>query len=262
LSCRSRKGATPSYQWERNDGTNWKIIPGADNVEFTPTEQERGLLLRCAVTAVSRDGLRSSVLLCGTEVPVAESFKINVEGGVPFTGTVLTTNRHGALTWQRSGPGGTWSDVGTGKRFLVTAVDVGFKLRAVERECISEPTKVVELTPVVKPHVIATVKAGKFNFRAVGTLGGSWNVICRRGELEMKSNGGNVKIAKWTNVKCDCGEPGELFLSLDAGSRFPLVPSLTDDPRVEALIGAENVRDFVVAVIRGFVQRAQASGSN
>jgi hypothetical protein len=111
---------------------------------------------------------------------------------------------------------------------------------------------VVALAPQITPHVRVALKAGRFAFSAVGALGAAWEITCRRTDLEMRSSAGTARTARWACVRCECGAPGELLLSLDASSRFPLVPSIMDDARAEALIGAAHVRDFVVAVIRAF----------
>jgi hypothetical protein len=253
------RGATPVYEWERGDGKRWERIRDAEAAEFTPTEAEKNMMLRCAVTAVTRDGLRSAVLLCGTEIPVGasiEPFSI-VCDGPPVTGAVLTVNRPSEILWQ-SGRPGAWTDIATGAHFTVTACEVGLRLRAVGKDSFTEPTPVVELAPSVRPHVLAAIKAGKFSFRAAGKVEGSWVITCRKNDLKMRSGGGIVKTVKWGSVKCECGEPGEMILVLDAGSKFPLVPSFEQDQRAEAMIGPAHVRDYVAAVVRGFAQRAQA----
>jgi hypothetical protein len=239
----------------------WGPIEGADSVEFTPTDAERGMRLRCAVTAVSRDGWRSPVLLCGTEGSVAAPPLAIVCTGPPVTGAPLAVNQRGRVLWQRLETGG-WVDIAVGAQFVPSAAEVGVRVRAVAKECTTEPTKPVELAPAVRPHVAAAMKMREFCFRAVGGAGALWAVTCRRADIEMRSNQGAVRSAKWASVSCDCGNEGEIMLTIDAGSRFPLSVSLAEDhPRAEALMGAANVRDFVAAVIRGFAARALAGGT-
>jgi hypothetical protein len=86
-------------------------------------------------------------------------------------------------------------------------------------------------------------------------MGGSWNIFGSEGGISLKSKAGTSKVAKWSCVKCDCvpATTDEMILWLDASSKFPLVPNVSSDPRLEQVLGTANVRDYAVATIRGFI---------
>jgi hypothetical protein len=41
-----------------------------------------------------------------------------------------------------------------------------------------------------------------------------------------------------------------MLLWIDAGTKFLFIPALSDDPRLESILGSENVRDYVATAIR------------
>jgi hypothetical protein len=278
--CRSvvSKGAKPTFQWRRGDGKKWVDIPGANHVEFTPTEADLGFMIRCNVVAVNSKGWCSASLHTAATAKVRaphRSFAILYPGETSddaftptepqslVTGTVLNTNapqsrqKPAPVQWQRE-EDGSWVDVTTTNDYLLTADDVGKRIRVTARgERITNPTKPVELAPAVLTRSKTIAKAPAFRFKATHQLSGTlWTITGTPEGLVMKSSQGTVRTARWNSVRCECviGTRDEMVLHTDQSSKFPLVPDLSDDRRLEGLLGPSHIRDFVVATIRGLAE--------
>jgi hypothetical protein len=122
---------------------------------------------------------------------------------------------------------------------------------------ISQPTKIVELAPIVKSHARVVIKTLSFRFRAVNSSApGTWTITGNSNGLTVKSTNGTTRAAKWTSVKCNSvpGTLDEMLLWIDAGTKFPFIPTLSDDPRLESILGSDNVRDYVATVIHSLAE--------
>jgi hypothetical protein len=179
------------------------------------------------------------------------------------TGTTLKTNVPGdrvsgaCLQWQRE-TDGEWQDVGDRPEYLLTADDVGKRLRVVAKgEKRSVPTKVIEFAMPVVAHSRTMTKTSIVKFTAKDALTpGTWTVTGNASGLTLKSKTGTLVLAKWRAVTCGCvpGTPHEMVLWTDPCSKFVIVPDISDAPRLLAALGEQNVRDYVVATIRWFVE--------
>jgi hypothetical protein len=179
------------------------------------------------------------------------------------TGMTLSTNaprdrkKSIPLQWQREEKG-VWKDMSTTHEYLLTADDVGKRIRVKAKgDRISDPTNIVEFASTVLSHSRAMTRASTFRFKAGNKLGGTvWTITGNAQGLTMKSSVGTVRTAKWSTVECECvpGTSEEMVLHTDQSSKFPLIPNLSDDRRLEGLLGLTNIRDYVVAIIRGFVE--------
>jgi hypothetical protein len=279
MHCRAAvsKGATPVYQWLRGDGIAWEEITNATGVELTATVTELGFHIRCTVIAVSSKGWRSAPFHVSTSSTVhsrKKTLTILYPGETPDsaysdvapssvrTGIILRTNlpsdrAKGAIVqWQRETKG-EWTDVCVKESYIVTADDVGKRVRVTGKsKTATPPTPTIELTPSVLAHSRAAIRATTFAFKAVNKLGaGSWTIKGNIQGVVMKSNTGTVRTARWGTVHCECiaGTTNEMFMLTDEASQFQLIPNVSDDHRLENLLGHENVRDFVVTTLRGFI---------
>ena len=277
MRCRAKvsKGATPQFQWLRGDGTAWEVIEGATDVELTTTEHEQGYMIMCSVTAVNKLGWQSRPFTTATSVHLADqkdALKISytppgasASDAPPkplYTGTLLTINiptskLNGAhLKWQRE-VNGEWIDIVHGPNYTITVNDVGLRVRAHAKGRESMPTPIIGLETKAVSCSRAVVKAAQVRFTAHAKLGPTiWNVTVSRIGVTMKSKSGTEKVVKWGSVACKAidGTLDEIMLYLDTSSKFVLIPSLADDPRLEGIVGQANVRDYVVAAVQGMIQ--------
>jgi hypothetical protein len=276
--CTVSRGSTPHFQWFRGDGTVWEAIEQATQVEFTPTRLEVGYIVRCSVIAINAKGWKSAATRVATQAPVAARkavLSIMFPGETPdapftvtppkslTTGVQLTTNlprdrqKSADLQWQKEVKG-QWTDVVRAPDYLVTADDVGAKIRVTGRGGrVSRPTNPVEYATSVIAHARAAVRASVFQFTAVGRLGGViWTIAGNQHALTMKSNSGTLRTARWNMVQCECvpGTQNEFVLATDPSSTFSLIPDLANDRRLETRIGPNGMRDWVVATIRLFAE--------
>jgi hypothetical protein len=120
---------------------------------------------------------------------------------------------------------------------------------------VSPPTEPVRMQSDVGSCSKAMVRARHFAFMGAGTLGGTWAISGNDTGLSLKSRAGTTKVAKWSAVRCECvpETTDQLVLWVDASSKFPLIPNVKDDARLDAVLGESRVRDFAVSTIRGYV---------
>jgi hypothetical protein len=268
MHCRATcsKGAAPTFQWQRGDGHVWEVIAGETGVELVPTTNDVGFIIQCSVVAVDKRGWVSTpmaVTTCEPVAPAKAALEICCQGDAFVTGTTLTTNvpsdrvSDAHLQWQRE-VNGEWQDVADRPEYLLTADDVGKRVRVVgDGERRSLPTKVIEFAMPVVAHSRSMTRASIVKFKAKEPLAeGAWTVTGNAAGLTMKSKTGTLGPAKWRAVRCECvpGTSDEMVLWTDPCSKFVIVPDISDDPRMLAALGEQNVRDYVVATIRGFVE--------
>jgi hypothetical protein len=261
------KGSKPTFQWHRGDGRVWETIKDATDIEYTASLLDQGFNLRCTVVATHRNGWQSVPLKVTTDNKVGHvkaALEIHCDEANVETGSILYTNvprekaRGAQLKWQRE-EAGKWVDQATAASYLVTANDLGMRLRAnVKDGRTSTPTDPVRLKTEVLSCVRATIRATHFTLDAEGKLGGSWSIAGDTIGIAMKSKAGTAKLVKWNVVKCECvpGTTDEMLLWLDPSTKFPLVPSLRSDPRIEQIVGQTQARDYTVAVMRGYMGQA------
>ena len=281
MRCKAEvtKGATAQYQWLRGDGQAWEVIENAKDVEFTPTEHEQGYRVMCSVVAVNKRGWVSRPFTTSTSIPLAgnkDALRIfyTTDMNVPrtetppnvlCTGTRLSTNVPSSkveaahLRWQRE-VNGEWTDIVHAGYYTLAINDVGCRVRAYARGKASSPTAVVTLDATAASCSRAVIRSTTLKFTAVAKLGGTvWNVTVTRSGITMKSKAGTEKTVKWGAVNCygiDATED-EMMLHLESSTKFVLVPSIDNDPRLQAILGEANVRDYVVAALRGMIQNYQ-----
>ncbi|KAK8890235.1 hypothetical protein M9Y10_035007 [Tritrichomonas musculus] len=274
MRCRATfpKGQTGQYQWHRGDGTNWEIIENATDVEFVPTEEEIGFLLLCAVVATNSKGWKSPpfatvttthIRKAKTELKVVEPL---TEEGKLVTGSLLSSNldlqslSSAKIKWQKL-IDGNWKTVIHDDTYLLSENDVGYQFRCVTKSGkVSEPSRVVELEPKIASYVRSIVKANQFKVKAKAKIGVViWTITTEGNVITLSTKNGTQKSSKLNSVSIEAvpNTPDEMVIWLDRSSKFTLLPEITDDKRLESVIKKENVRDFVVAVIRGFIANSQ-----
>ena len=137
-----------SWQWQRSsDGRTWNDIPGATSASYTPTEADRGMMLRASVSYndAAATGINLVSMATGAvpeRTPVLDlpgSVTLSPEGA-PEVGTEITatlTDPDGGVTgetwqWQRSADGVTWTaiDGASAASYTPAEADVGMMLRA------------------------------------------------------------------------------------------------------------------------------------
>ena len=137
-----------SWQWQRSsDGRTWNDIPGATSASYTPTEADRGMMLRASVSYndAAATGINLVSMATGAvpeRTPVLDlpgSVTLSPEGA-PEVGTKITAtliDPDGGVTgetwqWQRSVDGVTWTAIDGASTASYTPVesDVGMMLRA------------------------------------------------------------------------------------------------------------------------------------
>ncbi|OHT03695.1 hypothetical protein TRFO_28829 [Tritrichomonas foetus] len=273
MRCRTTcsPGAKPKFQWHRGDGKAWEIIEGATNIEYTTTKDDIGFLILCSVIAVDNKGWPSPAFAAATQTPIVKRKNVLAiqeplnQDGKLVTGAMLSTNLEldqlsGAkLKWQKI-VDGEWKTIASDDTYLLSVNDVGERLRVFSAKTgqASEPTKVVELEPIVASYVRAIVKSGQMKVKARAKIGVViWTIIIEGNIMTLRSKNGSQKSSKLSIVSCDAiqGSPDEMILYLDPSSKFALIPDLSDDKRLESLIKKENARDFVVAAIREFINK-------
>ena len=191
--------------------------------------------------------------------------KTDIAPRILYTGTTLSSSIPAAkvhaahLRWQRE-VNGKWTDVVQANEYTPTINDVGYRIRAYARGRDSSPTPVIALETKALSCARAMIKSNNVKFIAHSKLGATvWTVIANKMGVTMKSKSGTEKFAKWGTISCAGVDAthDEMTLNLDSSSKFVLIPTLASDPRLQAIIGESNVRDYVVASLRGMIQNYQ-----
>ncbi|OHS98639.1 hypothetical protein TRFO_34916 [Tritrichomonas foetus] len=274
MRCRAtfEQGVKGTYQWHKGDGTAWEIIEGANDVEFSPTEDEIGFLLLCQVTAIDQRGWKSAPYSAVTTSHIQKPKSVLkvveplTENGKLVTGALLSSNLElnqlsaARLKWQKL-IDGHWKTITHDDTYLISVNDVGQQMRCVTRSGrASEPTRVIELEPNVASMVRSIVKANAFKVKCKAKIGVViWTISIKGNEITLSTKNGTQKPAKINTISVDAvaGTPDVMKLYLDPSSKFTLIPDISDDKRMESVIKKENTRDLVVATIRAFIANAQ-----
>lgn len=281
LRCKATASpkTTLQYQWHRGDGTNWEPIADAVDVEFSPTEEEVGFYILCAITAVDSKGWKSpqfaatAIDLVKAQkemIPIKYEERIQngddneiVEShGRLWTGMTISTLltplklKEAHIVWQKE-IDGEWKSVSHTNTYLVTVNDIGFRFRAISRKSnVSEPTPIAEMNPQIISFVRAAVRANNLQCTSKTKVGSViWKLHANAKNITLTSQNKNKLTASWNTVVCDAvaNSSKDMSLVLDDSTKFVLIPNL-EDPRLVQSIYTNNVRDYVVASIRGFVE--------
>lgn len=265
-NAKLQPGCTPLYQWHYGDGKVWKTIENETNVQFTPSDDHAGYYILCSIIAVNSRGWKSIPYAAATSKPLspsAESLKITSINPIIHSGLNLSTNisakelRKYKIIWQRENPlNGEWVDIYKNHNdYLVTCNDVGSRLRILDSTGrISVPTNVIQLEPTVQSYVKAMVTNCSLKFIGNPKFGETiWYAAVSSFGVSLESSEKKRKQSKWSLVQAEAviGTTDEMILWMDPSSKFTLIPSLSHDPRLASLIKKDNVRDFVVSVIKG-----------
>lgn len=259
---------TLTYSWYRGDGqTNWEAIPNATKADYTPTELDVGFFVLCLVAPTNKEGWVGKGISAATPLPVDQrELKLKLipeiaratEKEMYWTGAILQTNLGDEIvTWERQ-VNQEWVVVGDYSKYLITANDVGYRLRAAIDDYESPPSPVIIIDPDVGSFVNATVRARSFQFKAISKMGSiKWEFIADQNGLTMKSKRAkNQKTSKWSSVKASGidGAPDEVELWMDATTKFVIVPLLQSDPNFKAIV-QKNASDFIVLTLKGFISK-------
>lgn len=155
-------------QWQiSDDGSNWRILPGAIQSSFTPRDSEVGKFLRVQISYVDGQG-NTEMLLSPMSKPVQnvndkprgrpELNGIAIEDGTLVVDVSRISDEDGLgafnLIWQRSSKRTNWENFPDqfGESIQLTQTDVGFSYRAVvsyidgfgtRETLITDPTEAV-----------------------------------------------------------------------------------------------------------------------
>jgi hypothetical protein len=246
-------GLKPLFQWFRGDGEDtWEKIPRATDADFVPEEDDIGFFLACEVVPVNSAGWKGHAatgLAASPVEPVVEAFMILPAESV--TGTELETNAGKSVSWEREEESGEWTSVSEGESYLVTANDIGKRIRAARRTHVTEPTGPIEMKSVIIPYVKAVVRVKQLKFAAETSRGGlTWSAVVDDVGIVLKTKGAPDKAGKWSTIRCSAipDTQDEMILFLNPSAKFVIRPNLSGDPKLAKAIGA-NVRDFIVIVI-------------
>lgn len=252
-------GSKVEYQWYRGDGVSqWTMIEDARKMDYTPCDMDLGWILCCLVEPVNAKGWRGKGISAATPGPVEEGdikLAVVARRNRFKTGVELDTTYKTEVQWERE-INKEWIIVARDEKYLLTANDMGHRIRAAFQDEVSKPTPVIEMEPEILSYVKATVRAKSMKFQCRAKLGTTtWQALLTSAGVSLK--GKNVdKSAKWDTVKCEAveGTTDQMVLWLDPSTKFTLVPSVASDVRLAKAVG-DNVRDFVVAVISRFNQQ-------
>lgn len=134
-------------QWQiSDDGTNWRVLPGAIQSSFTPRDAEVGKFLRVQISYVDGQG-NTEMLLSPMSKPVQnvndkprgrpELNGVAIEDGTLVVDVSRISDEDGLgefnLIWQRSSKRTNWENFPDqfGESIQLTQTDVGFSYRAV-----------------------------------------------------------------------------------------------------------------------------------
>lgn len=258
-------GDHSTFQWWRGDGAQqWEEIPGATDFEYTPTEADVGLILLCEAFPYNKSNWVGKPASAMTPSPVEPSeIKLSIvavgkedakDEDKYVTGIVLKANINENVRWQREEEG-EWCNVSTGVSYIVTANDVGHKIKIKLGAIESEPTPVIKMDKGIVSLCKAAIRAKSLVFASTAKLGKSlWHVVANSQGLKMKQKKtGNEKSCTWATCKCEAvpNTENEMILWVDPSTKFVLIPSFSDDPRLAKITG-QKCRDFVVSFISAF----------
>jgi hypothetical protein len=263
LRCRAKVAhGAPTFQWSTLAGPNARAVPvdGATTPEFVCRREDVGHFVRCTVRPVNDRGWTATAIDATSPEPVNDghtgfcivSHKDRFQSGVQ-----LTTTTGKPVIWERE-EDDEWGIVAEEQAtYLVTANDIGHRVRAFLGEQETEPTPVIVLRPALQSYVRAAVRARSFKFAAAARVGKlRWTLVADEAGIVMKGKSGE-KVGKWATISCVAvdGNTTEMVLWLDPSSKFALVPSFPGDQRLTSAL-REHLRDFVCATLTEFAKGA------
>jgi hypothetical protein len=263
IRCRAElsAGTIANYRWFRGTGEgNWERIPLATEPDYLIEEIDTGCYLVCEVEPTNAAGWKGKAVSGQAATPVgAGEGKLLLSPKDWTTGVQLETNASVAVNWQRE-EDGEWVAQAKGETYLLTANDIGKRIRATVKKYISEPTDPRALRTDILSYVRAVVRSKTLKFLGEPCRGGPpWSVIVDGTGVIVRGKGtSQEKFGRWSTLKCTAlpDKTDELVLFLDASAKFLMRPIFTNDPRLGKALGP-HARDFVVAAIDQFQRLAK-----
>jgi hypothetical protein len=262
IRCRAElsAGTRATYQWFRGTGEgSWEKIPLATETDYQVEEGDLGWYLVCEVEPTNAAGWKGKAASAQAATPVeAHEGKLLITPPDWTTGVQLETNAGVAVNWQREEEG-EWVLQGKLETYLLTANDIGKRIRATIKKYVSEPTDPIALRTDINSYVRAVVRAKTLKFVGEPCRGGpTWLVIVDGTGVTVQGKGTSDKFGRWSTLKCTAtpGKTDEFLLWLDASAKFLMRPNMSHDPRLAKALGT-HARDFVVAAIDQFARLAR-----
>ena len=255
------KGATPQFQWYHGDGKAWEAIKDATEAEYLPIPDDVGFYILCSVVAINKKGWKSEPYAATTLVPLApapEKLVIISAAEKILVGMILSVkielSKKNRLIWQRE-TNETWENVLFDDDYVVTCNDIGHRIRVISTNGLeSKPTNVIEMEQVLALYIKAMLRTSSLTFWGNAKMGNMvWTITASPYGLTMETSKGTKKKSKWNLVEAVAvdGTVDEMVLWMDPSSKFVMVPTFVNDPRLHALIRTDQVRDYVVLVLLG-----------
>jgi hypothetical protein len=183
--------------------------------------------------------------------------RLQIQGDKVWTGEELRTNADQAVNWEREDRSGSFVRIVEAETYLLTANDIGSRLRVTWQRHQSEPTQKCVIRPDIRGCVHAFVRAKAFKFVGQAKVGKlKWLVSVDASGISMTAKGMPEKSAKWGNIRTEAmdGTTDEMRIWFDSSTKFVVIPSIADDPRLAKSVG-RHARDLIVAALAEFAQR-------
>jgi hypothetical protein len=259
-------GNTYKYQWQRDTGSGFAVIPGAITSAYTLTPADTGANIRFQVTATNVDGI--ATVLSDVVGPVAAAAPANTTApvviGTPARAATLTsstgvwsgTSNVYSYQWQRD-TGSGWTDIAgaTKSSYLVQKADEGATLRlqvtATNPDGVlavtSDPTAPIAAAPPVNTGAPAINGNAFQRTRPVTATQGSW------------TGPGNVYSYQWqrdtgSGFADIAGATTNLYVLTDAdvGARIRVKVTATNpDAAVDAFSAASGAIGLAAPIENG-----------
>jgi hypothetical protein len=262
LRCRAEtEHATAArFRWAASaDGEHWVALEGARGADYVPAPADIGKFLRCTAEAVGE--FRGAPVSEALRDPVGHAReRLKIVADNFWAGTMLRTNIDRPVSWEREDANGTFGVVAEGETYLVTVNDVGCRLAASLGPFETEVSPQCALRPPLESFAKSLVRTKRFEFIGRPKAGKlQWNASLDKSGFRLSRKGAADRVGDWKRVRAEAveGTSDEMRVSFDESAKFRMVPQLLPDSVLRKQIGA-SVRDFVVAVIRGFCDGAQA----
>lgn len=260
-------GATPQYQWYHGDGKAWEKIENATEAEYLPNQEDVGYYILCSIVAVNKKNWKSEPYAATTLVPLApapDKLTIISSAEKIMVGMIISVkmelSKKNTPIWQRE-VDDKWENVLNDDNYVVTCNDIGHRLRVISTNGLeSKPTNVIEMEQVLALYIKAMLRTSSLTFTGYTKLGNMvWMLTASPYGLTMETAKGTKKKSKWNLVQAVAidGTVDEMILWMDPSSKFIMIPSFDNDPRLQALIRADQVRDYVVMVLLGLKEKHQ-----
>ena len=258
----SKDSTEALYQWHHGDGKAWEIIEGATEADYRPTDDDVGFYMLCSVIAVNKKGWKSPSYAATTLIPLEPAdpvLNIISPAEKVLAGMILTVNlkisSKRKLLWQRESTEDQWENISFEEEYIVTCNDLNHRIRAITSDGLtSEPTNPIELEPILTLYVKAMLRTSSLKFIGLPKLGPViWTVTASQYGVTMDTSSGNKKKSRWRFVQAEAvdGTVDEMVLWMDPSSKFIMIPTFSNDPRLQNLIKPGQIRDYVVSVLLG-----------